>query len=522
MESPSQYIERNFLLTPLFISSILIVLLLKYLSNKNPTLKYTSHKHIPGPIKLPIIGNLHQLIGKHPHLILNSLAKKYGPVLFLQLGEVPTVVLSSPQTAKEALKTHDLALATRPEIFAAKILFYNCSDIAFSPYGPHWRHVRKISTLELLSVKRVQSYGFVREEEVSRLLQRVLEHSSSSSSYPNKTINLTKLLNLYANDVLCRIVFGKDFSVDGEYERLGFQEMLNEYQELLGGFALGDFFPSMEVLMHTLTGNKARLVKAFKRFDRLFNDVIEERLRMKSDCTKEKKDFVDILLEIHHDEDAEMPLTMDNVKALLLDMFAAGTDTTFIVLDWGMTELVTNPSVLKKLQTEVRKVVGQKKFVSENDLPQLPYMKAVIKEIYRLHPPAPVLVPHESMQEVTIGGFTIPEKTRIFVNAWAVGRDPETWSHPDRFDPDRFVDSDVDFKGKDFELIPFGAGRRSCPAIAFGSATVEIALAQLVHSFDWKLPDGIRAVDLDMEEVFGITMHRKSPLEVVAKPYFTS
>ncbi|KAL0292145.1 UNVERIFIED_CONTAM: cytochrome [Sesamum calycinum] len=387
--------------------------------------------------------------------------------------------------AREAMKTNDLALATRPEIFAAKHLFYNSSDIAFSPYGAHWRNVRKVCILELLSAKRVQSYGFVREQEVAKLVQRVAESCHDS-------INLSKLLNMYANGVVCRVVFGKDFTGgDGEYERLGSKRCCVRH--------------------------KSRLVRAFKRFDKFFSDVIEERLN--SHGRKEQKDFVDILLEVQQDEHADTPLTMDNVKAILLDMFAAGTDTTFITLDWAMIELVINPRVLEKVQAEVRSVVGERKYVSENDLPNLHYMKAVIKEVFRLHPPAPVLVPRESMEEITIGGLTIPEKTRVFINAWAVGRDPESWPDPERFEPERFVDSDVDFKGQNFELIPFGAGRRICPAITFGSASVAICLAQLVHSFDWELPPGIRAEDLDMTEVFGITMHRRCPLMVIAKPY---
>ncbi|KAI8546802.1 hypothetical protein RHMOL_Rhmol07G0147800 [Rhododendron molle] len=196
-------------------------------------------------------------------------------------------------------------------------------------------------------------------------------------------------------------------------------------------------------------------------------------------------------------------------------MFAAGTDTTFITLDWGMTELI-----MKTAQAEVRSVVGERKTLLETDLPQLHYLKAVVKEIFRLHPPAPVLVPRESMEEVTIDGYNIPTKTRFFVNAWAIGRDPESWENPKVFEPDRFMGSAIDFKGQDFELIPFGAGRRSCPAITFGTVTVELALAQLLHSFDWELPPGIQTSDLDKTEVFGITMHRVSHLVVVAKPHF--
>jgi cytochrome P450 len=200
-------------------------------------------------------------------------------------------------------------------------------------------------------------------------------------------------------------------------------------------------------------------------------------------------------------------------------MFAAGTDTTFITLDWGMTELLMNSQALKHAQYEIRSVVGEKKFVSESDLCYMPYLKAVIKEIFRLHPPVPVLVPRESMEPVIIDGYDIPAKTRIYINAWAIGRDPESWKNPEVFMPERFLDSPIDYKGQHYELIPFGAGRRSCPAISFGTASVELALAQLLHSFDWELPPGVAPKDLDLTEVFGISMHRREQLFTVVKPY---
>lgn len=201
-------------------------------------------------------------------------------------------------------------------------------------------------------------------------------------------------------------------------------------------------------------------------------------------------------------------------------MFAAGTDTIYIALDWAMTELITNRKALDKAQAELRSVMGERKMVLESDLAQLNYMKEVIKKTFRLHPPAPVLVPRESLEHVVIDGYDIPSRTKIFVTAWAIGRDPGIWDDPETFKPERFLDSPIDYKGQDFELIPFGAGRRICPAMAFGIASVELALAQLLHSFDWDLPPGVTAKDLDMAEVFGITMHKKVGLEVVAKPRF--
>lgn len=203
-------------------------------------------------------------------------------------------------------------------------------------------------------------------------------------------------------------------------------------------------------------------------------------------------------------------------------MFAAGTDTTFITLDWAMTELMMNPMAMEKAQNEVRGVLGERRVVLESDLHNLQYMKAIIKEVFRFHSPVPVLVPRESMEDVTIDGYKIPAKTRVYVNAWAIGRDKESWEDAETFKPERFLgrDMNIDFKGKDFELIPFGAGRRGCPAITFAIAIIELALAQLLHSFDWELPLGISAKDLDLTDVFGISMHRRDHLYVVAKPHF--
>ncbi|KAL6973074.1 hypothetical protein U1Q18_027248 [Sarracenia purpurea var. burkii] len=504
-----QWLKEAFLLPSILFASILLVAVAVKLPRKE-NLRKRKLNLPPSPPKIPIIGNLHQL-SNMPHLSLHLLSEKLGPIIHLQLGEVPAVVVSSARAAKEVMKTHDLALASRPKIFSAKHLLYDSTDVAFSPYGPYWRNIRKICVLHLLSATRVQSYRFVREEEVARLVRRVTE------SYPGTT-DLTKLLGQYANDTLCRVAFGRDFTGGGDYDRRGFQKLLRDDEVLLGGFSIGDFFPSMEFI-HTLTGMKSKLQNTSKRFDELFDEVIKEHLNPERE-KEEHKDLVDVLLEIQKDEDAEMTLTMDNVKAIILDMFAAGTDTTSATLDWAMTELIMNPKIMERAQVEVRSVIGEQEFVSETNLSQLHYMKAVIKENFRLHPPAPMLLPRESIEDITIDGYDIPAKTRFLINAWAIGRDPECWENPKTFNPERFMGSTIDFKGQDYELIPFGAGRRSCPGITFAIATVELALAQLLHSFDWELPPGIQASNLDMTEVFGLTMHKISHLFLIAKPRF--
>ncbi|RRT68254.1 hypothetical protein B296_00015672 [Ensete ventricosum] len=511
------------IMAQLLLVASLALLIFVLLIARLPRKRGRSPRLPPGPPPLPLIGNLHQL-GRLPHLSLHRLALRYGPIFHLTLGEIPTVIISSARVAKEVLRTHDLALASRPPLYAAKKLFYGCTDIAFAPYGAYWRHVRKICILELLSARRVESYAPARAAEVACMLGRIAGGGGG-------VVNLSKVLGMYANGVLCRAAFGREFVEGGEYQMRGFQSMLHEYQVLLGGFSVVDFMPSLDWL-NAVTGMKRRLEGTFRRFDEFFDQIIEDHITRRTRPRKKNKikgaeeeeeeeevmDLVDVLLDAQANESSELPLTMDNVKAVILDMFAAGTDTTFITLDWGMTELLMNPAAMKRAQDEVRRIVGDRESVSESDLPHMHYLKAVIKETFRLHPPAPVLLPRESMNSVTIDGYDIPARTRIFVNAWAIGRDPESWRNPNAFVPERFLNSSIDFKGLDFELIPFGAGRRGCPAITFGTASVEIALAQLLHSFDWELPTGVTAEVMDMTEVFGITMHRIEELVAVAKP----
>ena len=195
-------------------------------------------------------------------------------------------------------------------------------------------------------------------------------------------------------------------------------------------------------------------------------------------------------------------------------MFSAGTDTISTVLEWAMSELLKHPEVMKKLKSEIREISGDQ-YVNEDDLDKMHYLKAVIKETLRLHPPIPLLVPRESTQYVKLRGYDIKPKTRVMINAWAIGRDPEVWEEAEEFRPERFMNSSIDFKGQDFELIPFGAGRRGCPGVEFATVINEIGLANLVHKFEWMLPNG---EDLDMTGAFGLTIHRKHPLVATATP----
>ncbi|CAL9018093.1 unnamed protein product [Prunus brigantina] len=465
----------------------------------------------PGPWKLPVIGNLHQLAGSLPHQRLRDLAKKYGPLMHLKLGEVSTVVVSSAEFAKEVMKTHDLIFASRPNVLAPRILSYDFTSIVFAPYGEYWKQLRKICTLELLSAKRVRSYRPIREEEVRNLIKLIASRAGSP-------INLTKEIYSSTFTITSRAAFGKK---NRDQEK--FIYIVKEVAKAASGFALADVFPSVS-LLHLLSGMRHKIERLHKEADRIMGNIIKEHQRdvvtTKSGEGEAEEDLVDVLLKFHENgNELEFSLTTENIKAVIFDIFAAGSETSSTTVDWAIAEMIKNPRVMNMAQNEVREVFNRKGQVDETCIREMKYLNLVIKETLRLHPPGPLLVPRECGEKCEIDGYEIPVKSRVIVNAWAISRDPNYWNEPESFNPDRFLDSSIDYKGTNFEYIPFGAGRRMCPGVSFGLANVELPLALLLYHFDWKLPNGMKHEDLDMTEAFGAAVKRKDDLHLIPIPY---
>nr|UQZ09629.1 strychnine-11-hydroxylase [Strychnos nux-vomica] len=462
----------------------------------------------PGPKKLPIIGNLHQL-GKLPHRSLRCLSNEYGPLMLMQLGSVPALVVSSADTAREVFKRHDLAFSGRPAFYVAKKLTYDYSDITLAPYGEYWREVKKILVLELLSAKKVQSFEAIRDEEVARMVNFI-----ARSSNP---VNLSRLALSLSNNVICRIAFGKISGYeDGSEAKSKFEDIFHETEDFFGTVNIADFFPALSWI-NKFNGVETRLKENFKKLDSFLNQVIEEHLDSRRSKT-EKEDIVDALLRIQGNPNETITLSSENIKGILVTVLLGGSDTSTAVLVWTMAELMRNPMVRRKAQQEVREIIKGQGKVGESDLSRLEYLKLIIKESLRLHPPGPLLIPRETIECCTIEGYKIPAKTRVFINAAAIATDSKVWENPYAFKPERFMDKTVDFKGEDFEMLPFGAGRRGCPGMNFAVPLIGLALANLLLQFDWKLPEGMIAEDLEMEEAPGITVHKKIPLCLVASP----
>ncbi|KAL4283606.1 hypothetical protein GQ457_16G027790 [Hibiscus cannabinus] len=457
----------------------------------------------PGPRGLPILGNL-LMIGTKPHHDLRRLARKYGPIMHLRLGLMPVIVVSSPEAAELFLKTHDLVFASRPPQEASKYISYNQQNLIFAPYGSFWRNMRKMCTLELLSNHKISTFRSMRKQELDLLVRSIRD-----AAYSGVTVDLSSMVTSFSTNVSCRMVIGKNYNSD-DFSEKGFGATVRETMRIASAFNLADYIPQIRGL--DLQGHTKRMKAIAKDFDDFFEKILEEHVEYKDE--DRTKDFIDVMLGFMGSEETEYRVERDTIKAIILDMLAASMDTTAATIDWTLVELIRHPRVTKKLQQELKNVVGMNRTVEESDLEKLVYLDMVVKESFRLHPVVPLVI-HAAREDCTVNGFHIPKGARIFINVWAIGRDERVWTDADKFNPERFIGSDIDVRGQNFELIPFGSGRRGCLGMQLGLTIVRIAVAQLVHCFDWKLPNEMQATELDMTEEFGIVCPRTEHLQAI-------
>ncbi|CAL4937104.1 unnamed protein product [Urochloa decumbens] len=476
---------------------------------------YTKGRHLhlpPGPRRLPVVGNLHQILGSLPHRSLRDLARRHGPVMLLRLGSVPTVVVSAAAAAREVMKTHDADCCSRPDTPGARRLSYGHKDVAFTPYGQHWREMRKLFIVELLSMRRVRAAWYAREAQVDKLICEL-------SSFGGKQVSLEDHIFGVMDGIFGTVAFGNIYGTEQFAHRKHFHDAIDDAMGVMASFSAEDYFPNAAGrLVDCLTGVVSRRERVFRELDAFFDTIIEQHLD--ASRATANSDLVDVLIGLMKEHQGSLRFSRDHIKALLHNIFLGGVDTSSVIMVWAMAELIRKPWVLRKVQDEIRAIVGDEERVQPDDMPNLKYLNMVVKETMRLHPAVPFLVPRETMRGVTIGGYNVPAKTRLLVNAWAIGRDPASWGpNAEEFDPDRFEGSDVDYNGAHFELVPFGAGRRICPGLAMGETNVMFTLANLLYCFDWALPQGMAPEDVSMEEAGGLAVHKKTPLLLVPTRY---
>ncbi|KAL0648605.1 hypothetical protein Bca4012_046896 [Brassica carinata] len=429
----------------------------------------------PSPPKLPLIGNLHQ-IGNLPHKSLQDLSLKHGQFMFVNLGTTPYLVVSTADALEEITKNHDITISNRPTNTSVYPLKGNGQDLLYHPYGDHWKQLRKISAMHLMS-KNVVNHRFqtLRDEEISSMLETI-----HLSSLKGEEINISDMMNTVVSSVLHRSYTGnyKREEKEGLSSSMRFLNWDVKFKKLLGSLCVEDLFPIL-ALMDRFTGFKTLVKSTYLELDSIMETLINER---------EKESFVDVL--IHQRDNDKLDY---DVKAIMQGIFVAGVDSVALELEWLMADLIKHPEVMRKAQEE---------------------------ETMRLHPAG--VVPRETSSKwIKVGGYDIPPKTKVFVNLYSIQRDPKQWENPDDFIPERFMENNIEFMGSK-GYIPFGFGRRNCPGMAFGNTLLEEIIVNLLYRFDWKLPDGSKPEELNMEEVSQFVIAKKYPLRLVPVQRFKS
>ncbi|XP_058085704.1 cytochrome P450 71AU50-like [Magnolia sinica] len=466
----------------------------------------------PGPPGLPLIGNL-PFVEPELQLYFFRLTKIYGPIFRLQLGNKLCVVLNSPSLAKEVMRDHDAVFANRDAPITALTISYGGMDIAWSAYGHDWRIQRRLFVREMMSNTILESYYTLRRQEVRRTVCDIYTKIGTP-------ISIREQMFLTVLNVIMNMIWGGTLKGE-ERIRVGaeFRRVVEECVELMGKPNISDIFPV--IARFDLQGLDRRMKRLLLWFDQIFDSVLDQRRKtVKAEGngkSQESTDFLQLLMQLLDDEDPKTRITMTHLRALLMDVVVGGTETTSTTVEWALSELMYHPHIMRKVQDELEKVVGKNNTVEESHLRKLHYLDAVLKEVLRLHPVLPLLIPRRPSASCNVGGYTIPKDTRVLVNAWAIHRDPDAWDRPFEFRPERFLTEATksDFNGNDFRYIPFGSGRRICAGLPLAEKMLMHVLASLLHSFEWALPEG---TELDLLEKFGIVIKKSTPLIAIPSP----
>ncbi|XP_061339983.1 cytochrome P450 81E8-like isoform X2 [Gastrolobium bilobum] len=455
----------------------------------------------PGPSCLPIIGNLHQL--KHPlHRTFQRLSQKHGQVFSLWFGSRFVVVVSSPSVVQECFTQNDTILANRPPFLTGKHIGYNFTAVTVAPYGDHWRNLRRIISLEVLSTHRINSFLGIRMDEIMKIVQKLARDSTRDFA----KVELKSLFSEMTFNIIMRMIsgkryYGEDCDVTDVEEARKFRELMKELISFGGTSNPAEFVGVLRLF--DFDNLEKRLKSISSRNDAFLQGLLDEHRSGKQSANT----MIDHLLSLQQSQPEYY--TDQIIKGIILVMLLGGTETSATTLEWAMSALLNHPEVLKKAMDEIDTHTGQDRLLDESDISKIPYLQNIIYETFRLHPAFPLLAPHFSSKDCTIGGYNVPKGTILLVNAWAIHRDSQLWSDPIQFKPERF-----EKEGEADKLIPFGLGRRACPGAGLGQRTVGLTLGLLIQCFQWKR---VSEKEIDMTEGKGATTPKLIPLEAMCK-----
>ncbi|CAM0878985.1 unnamed protein product [Alopecurus aequalis] len=463
----------------------------------------------PWPPK-PLIGDLLAL-GRpdEQHRTLARLADRYGPVMSLRLGTVLTVVVSTPEAVREILQgSSGDRLAGRPIADAFNALGHS-ADSLFGLEHPDakWRALRRFSTEQLFAPRRLAALQSLCRGKVRALLGVVSDLAERGLPVEVRHVVLDMALGLLLSAI---------YSVELDpASRVVFRDTVQEAMLLIGRPNVSDFYPAIALL--DLQGVRRRIAKLLAVTYRQYEELVARRRSGRDAGEARKDDLLDVVLDAEREWQQEASvLSHKTMRALFVDLYGAGASTTAVLIEWAMTDLLQNPEKMHKVKEELQMVIGKKAEMEESDVARLPYLQAVVKETLRLRAVAP-LVPRRAEAAIEVQGYTIPKGTNVILNIWAINRNTKAWDDPDKFMPERFMGNNTNYLGEDFELIPFGVGRRICLGLPLAQKLMHLILGTLLHSFEWTLPEELKENGVDMREKCGMVLCLATPLKANAR-----
>ncbi|CAN6338749.1 unnamed protein product [Urochloa humidicola] len=497
---------------PLLLASLLLpftLLLFLRLLLSSPPREPTNGRRIPTPPALPVLGHLHLL--RNPlHRSLAALAARYGGgagVLHLKFGSKRVLLVSSAAVAGECFTVHDVALAGRPGLASRRMLTDGCPAIPTCGYGPLWRRLRRLATVNALCARRLAATAGGRDAE-ARAMAATLWRAAGSGAGGAVAVKATAYQ--FVANVIMALISGQRMP---EEQVLLFKEMTKAGLVATGAANRLDSLPVLRLLDF---GRTRRLLAGLAMARREFaQSIIDDYRRRHLDGGAAAGDEEETARTVVGDL-LRSPEQVDDVvmRSVCLSLLQGGTDTSSSTIEWAMALLLTNPEALKRAAAEIHSVIGTSRLLQESDLAGLPYLRCVITETLRLKPPAPSHVPHEVSQDCIIAGYAIPCGTMVLVDVYSMQRDPSVWEDPERFMPERFMNGKSD--GENRWMMPFGMGRRGCPGEGLALKMVGLALGVMVQCFEWEPVEG-KEVDMREAET-GVTMPMEVPLVAVCRP----
>ncbi|KAL5705111.1 hypothetical protein ACHQM5_023455 [Ranunculus cassubicifolius] len=389
-----------------------------------------------------------------------------------------------------------------------KVLGHDYTTMLWAPYGPHWRSLRRISAIHILSTNRIQTFADVRMHEVKCMIERL---SRSQSEY--RRVEMTAMFFELTLNNMMRMIAGKRYygeNMEEIVEAKQFKEIVKETLSCSGASDVGDFLPVLRWI--GIKGFEKKVLRIKEIRDKYLQTLIDERRRLRNSASGEEQQntLIDILLSLQEtDPDYH---TNEMIRGFIWIMFAAGTETSACTMEWAMSLLLNNPHVLKKAQEEIDNNIDKGRLIDESDVNKLPYLQSIIKETLRMYPPGPLL-PHESSEECVVGGYNVPGCTMLLVNVWAIQNDPKLWDEPTVFKPERF--ESIGGTRDTFKFLPFGLGRRGCPGEGLAMHAIGLTLGALLQCFDWQR---VGKEMMDMTTGKGLTLPKAKSLDAMCRP----